>query len=77
MQASTAAHGAIGQGVGTGTVPLGSYALDVPSRGGEMRWFPIGVRGVHALIHLMGFFKAFGYADFSGSFAAMRRISRP
>ena len=28
-----------------------------------MRWFPIGVLGVHALIHLMGFFKAFGYAD--------------
>ena len=28
-----------------------------------MRWFLIGVLGVHALIHLMGFFKAFGYAD--------------
>ena len=28
-----------------------------------MRWFPVGVLGVHALIHLMGVFKAFGYAE--------------
>ncbi len=28
-----------------------------------MRWIPIGVLGVHGLIHPMGFLKAFGYAD--------------
>ena len=28
-----------------------------------MRWFPVGVLGVHALIHLMGVFKAFGYVE--------------
>jgi hypothetical protein len=36
--------------------------LDGNSRVGQMRWFPVGVLGVHALIHLVGFFKAFGYA---------------
>src|ERR1700704_1046727 len=28
-----------------------------------MRWIPIALIGVHGLIHLMGFAKAFGYGD--------------
>ncbi len=28
-----------------------------------MRWIPIALMGVHGLIHVMGFAKAFGYAD--------------
>jgi hypothetical protein len=28
-----------------------------------MRWIPIALLGMHGLIHLMGFAKAFGYAD--------------
>jgi hypothetical protein len=31
-----------------------------------LRWFAVGVLGVHALLHLMGVFKAFGYADPAG-----------
>jgi hypothetical protein len=29
-----------------------------------MRWIPIALMGIHGLIHLMGFAKGFGYADF-------------
>jgi hypothetical protein len=31
-----------------------------------MRWIPVGVLAVHGLIHLIGFFKAFGYTDLTG-----------
>src|SRR5229473_2026019 len=40
-----------------------SVLSDSLSHGGQMRWIPIALLGVHGLIHLMGFAKAFGYAD--------------
>ena len=39
-----------------------------------MRWFRIGVLGVHALIHLIGLFEAFGYAELA---QLTHPISRP
>ena len=39
-----------------------------------MRWCAVGVLGVHGLLHLLGFLKAFGYADLD---QLTRPISRP
>ena len=39
-----------------------------------MRWFLVGVVGVHALLHLLGVFKAFGYVELA---QLTQPISRP
>ena len=44
-------------------VQLGTAVLAAIGQRVQMRWIPIVLLGAHGFLHLLGFAKAFGYAD--------------